>query len=183
MARSGWEIVVADSMQVYRRLDIGTAKPPPEVMERLPHHLVGVLEPQQQYTVGDFVRWCERLIPEIRRRRGIPVIAGGCAFYLRTFVCGLPAAPRSDPSLRAQLTRWAEEAGPAALHEELKRVDPPSAARIHPNDRQRVVRALEIWRIGGRPLSSYAQEAGGAGERALLLIGLNRPRPELYLQM
>ncbi len=167
-------------MQVYRGMDIGTAKPDAAVRARLPHHLLDVAEPSRQFSAGEFVRLADGLVGDITARGRLPVISGGTAFYLRCFLYGLPETPRGDAGLRVALKRELEERGAAALHEELRRSDPFSAARIPPRDTYRVLRALEVARSAGQPLSSIpVPDQARPGFRALL-IGLNRERDELY---
>jgi tRNA dimethylallyltransferase len=179
------EVVSADSMQVYRGMDIGTAKPSPQERLQLPHHLIDIRNPDEQFTAGDFVRLAREAIDDIIRRGSIPIVAGGTGFYLKNLVLGLPEAPPSDPAIREALKAELQEKGPAALMEELARFDPVSAEKIHLNDEYRLLRALEVQRLCGRPLSSFSVSgAGGAinGESKydFRVIGLFSPREELY---
>jgi len=180
------EIVSADSMQVYRGMDIGTAKPSPEERLRLPHHLIDIRNPDEQFTAGDFVRLAREAIDDIARRGKIPIIAGGTGFYLKNLVLGLPEAPPSDPEIRETLKTDLREKGAAALMEELARFDPVSAGKIHLNDEYRLLRALEVLRLCGRPLSSFNMSGGAAAPADcksvydFRVIGLYRPREELY---
>jgi tRNA dimethylallyltransferase len=161
------ELVSADSMQVYRGMDIGTAKPSPELRLRLPHHLIDIRNPDEQFNAGEFVRLADAACRDIFSRGKLPVLSGGTGFYLKNFVLGLPGAPPSDPAVRRRLKEELQEAGPAALREELARFDRVSAARIHENDHYRLLRALEVYRISGRPLSSYSSLSGPRGSIAL----------------
>lgn len=174
------EVVSADSMQVYRGMDIGTAKPGADVAAQLPHHLIDIREPDQGYSVGEFVRDADRLIPEIAARRRLPVVSGGSAFYLRNFIYGLPAAPRSDRSIKRDLERECERLGLAVLREELERVDPITASRLPAADHYRVIRALEVYRSTGVPLSSFLVPHRPRSGYRFLVIGLERERSELY---
>ena len=167
-------------MQVYRYMDIGTAKPDEAQRARLPHHLIDVTEPSRQFSAGEFVRRADGLIGEITARGRVPVISGGTAFYLRCFLYGLPDTPRGDPGLRAALKRELEERGAGALHRQLQEADPESAARIPERDTYRVLRALEVARSAGRPLSSIVVPAGQRSGFRSLCLGLNRERQELY---
>jgi tRNA dimethylallyltransferase len=182
----GAEIISADSMQVYRGMDIGTAKPSIEERERLPHHLIDILDPNEQFSVGDFVRLAGEAIADIARRGKLPVVSGGTGFYLKNLIQGLPEAPPSDAQIRATLKLELREKGATALISELARFDPVSAQKIHCNDEYRLLRALEVLRLTGRPLSSYASLGAAGGEdrggfqRRFLVIGLSRPREELY---
>jgi tRNA dimethylallyltransferase len=179
------EVVSADSMQVYRGMDIGTAKPPPELLAALPHHLIDIRDPAEQFNAGEFVRLADEAVRDITRRGKFPVVSGGAGFYLTNFALGLPPAPPSDAGVRLVLKTELWEKGVAPLRAELVAHDPLSAARIHENDEYRLLRALEVWRLSGRPLSSFPRSSpcGGAAfrrEYRFLLIGLRRPREELY---
>ena len=178
------EIVSADSMQVYRGMDIGTAKPGREERERLPHHLIDIRNPDEQFNAGDFVRLASEACAGIHRRGKLPVVSGGTGFYLKNFIQGLPEAPPSVPGLRQTLRGEMRERGAAALRGELEKADPVSAGRIHPNDHYRLIRALEVYRLTGCPLSSFAPPgaAGGATRSPFrfLLIALERDREDLY---
>jgi tRNA dimethylallyltransferase len=177
------EIVSADSMQVYRGMDIGTAKPSPEEQERLPHHLINIRNPDEQFNTGDFVRLAREAITGIARRGALPVVAGGTGFYLKNLVMGLPEAPPSDGAIRSELKRELHEKGAAALMGELARFDPASAGKIHQNDEYRLLRALEVLRVSGRPLSSFQTSGavqGGDSQFDFRIAGLFRPREELY---
>jgi tRNA dimethylallyltransferase len=179
------EVVSADSMQVYRGMDIGTAKPSQELRAALPHHLIDIRDPAEQFNVGEFVRLADEAVRDIAGRGRFPVVSGGTGFYLAGFVLGLPPAPQSDAAIRLALKAELRERGAAALRAELAACDPVSAARIHENDEYRLLRALEVWRLSGRPLSSFPRPSPDAGaafrrEYHFLLIGLTRPREELY---
>jgi len=175
------EIVSADSMQVYRGMDIGTAKPSARERERLPHHLIDILSPAQQFNAGDFVRLAVETCGEIAGRGKLPVVSGGTGFYLKNFIMGLSEAPPSNAEIRAALRKELQEKGASVLMEELAAADPVSAGRIHINDEYRLLRALEVWRSCGKPLSSF--ETNAVKERSdfrFIIIGLSRPREELY---
>jgi len=175
------EVVSADSMQVYRGMDIGTAKPSPEERLHLPHHLIDIRNPDEQFTAGDFVRLAREAIDDISGRGCIPVVAGGTGFYLKNLVLGLPEAPPSDQAIRDALKHELQEKGAAALMEELTRFDPVSAGKIHLNDEYRLLRALEVQRLCKKPLSSFNVSTGdGASGYDFRIIGLYRPREELY---
>ncbi|MDR3193566.1 MAG: tRNA (adenosine(37)-N6)-dimethylallyltransferase MiaA, partial [Treponema sp.] len=191
------EVVSADSMQVYRGMDIGTAKPSPEERARIPHHLIDIRDPDERFNAGDFVHLADRCCVQIAARGALPVVSGGTGFYLKNFILGLPEAPPSDPGIRAALKEELRFRGAAALMEELVRTDPESAGRIHVNDTYRLLRALEVFRLTGRPLSSYTapglgsakgesgrDEAPGRGGRyRFLVIGLEWNRTELYRRL
>ena len=147
------EIVSVDSALVYRGLDIGSAKPPRALRERIPHHLIDICEPAASYSAGQFVTDAIARIAQIHARRRVPLLVGGTMLYLRALMHGLAPLPQASPELRAQLDERAAREGWPALHAELLRVDPLAAARIAPNDSQRIQRALEVYYTTGRPIS------------------------------
>jgi tRNA dimethylallyltransferase len=161
---AGAEILSMDSMLVYRGMDVGTAKPTLAERALVPHHLLDLVEPEQGFSVTDWLASAEESLADVRARGRRALFVGGTAFYLKALVAGLFRGPRVDAALRAELERRFEREGAAALHAELARADPPSAARLHPNDRKRVVRALEVWHQTGRPLSAWQREWGFGGE-------------------
>jgi tRNA dimethylallyltransferase len=174
------EIVNADSLQVYRHFDIGTAKPTPAERAEVPHHLVDVADPGEPYDAGRYVREAERAIGEIRARGKVPLLVGGTGMYIRALLRGLDPLP-SDPRVREALSRrWEAEGGPA-LHAELGRIDPETSAKVHPSDRIRVLRALEIAAVAGIPPSRAraSWSAAGAG-RGCLFLALWPDRETLY---
>jgi tRNA dimethylallyltransferase len=174
------EVINADSMQVYRGLDVGTAKPSREVLDRIPHHLIDVVDPNTQFSAGEFVRRAELLYGELRSRGALPLLCGGSAYYLRSFICGLPEAPASDSEVRRELKRQLRGGGLAGLLAELARVDPATRSAVAEGDRHRVLRALEVYRSTGRPLSSFDNPSRPRPGYRFLLIGLHRERRELY---
>jgi len=175
-----FEIVNADSMQVYRYLDIGTAKPSPEFRRRIPHHLIDIRNPDEQYDVGEFVKDADATVRKIYSRGKMPLITGGTAFYFYHFLYGLPPAPPSDPEIRDSLFRKLREDGRKKLYSELEKHDPVSAAKLHPHDTQRILRALEVLYGSGKPLSSYSHTPVLRRGYEYLIIGLYRDRNELY---
>jgi tRNA dimethylallyltransferase len=143
--------------------------------------LIDIRNPDEQFNAGDFVRLADEACADIARRGKLPVVSGGTGFYLKNFIQGLPAAPPADPAVRAGLKRELNEQGAAALMARLARGDPESAGKIHLNDEYRLLRALEVLRLSGRPLSSFqAPSSGGRPDYRFLIIGLSRPREELY---
>jgi tRNA dimethylallyltransferase len=154
-AGGGLEILSADSRQVYRRLDAGTAKPLPDERRAVPHHLVDIAEPSEVYTAARFGREARTAAVEIRARGKIPFLVGGSGLYLRAAEEGLFAGPEANGELRQELAAEAEAHGDAALHARLAAVDPQAAARLHPADRVRVIRALEVHAATGIPLSEH----------------------------
>ena len=158
------EIVNADSLQVYRHFDIGTAKPTAAERGEVPHHLIDVADPDEPYDAGRYVRDAERAIGEIRARGKVPMLVGGTGMYIRALLRGLDPLP-SDPRVREELSRRWEAEGGAALHAELARIDPETSAKVHPSDRLRVLRALEIAAVAGIPPSrARASWSSGGGE-------------------
>ena len=175
----GCEVVSADSLQVYRGLDIGTAKPSPYQQSLLPHHCIDIREPYEQFTVGDFVRLADRLCNEITSRGNIPLISGGTAYYLKHFLYGLPGAPPGDAEVRSRLQEELRLNGLASLYRELELLDPESASRIAPADAYRITRALEVCRCSGRPLSSFRVPECVRDRLDPVVIGLTREPKEL----
>jgi tRNA dimethylallyltransferase len=147
------ELVSVDSAQVYRGLDIGSAKPDAATRAAVPHHLVDVVDPSASYSAGQFVRDAARVIDEIESRGRIPLLVGGTMLYLRALIGGIAELPEASDELRASLDADATRLGWPAMHARLAAVDPAAAARIHPNDAQRIQRALEVHALGGRPIS------------------------------
>ena len=174
------EIVNADSLQVYRRFDIGTAKPTVAERVEVPHHLIDVADPDEPYDAGRYVREAERAIGEIRARGQVPMIVGGTGMYIRALLRGLDPIP-SDPRVREELSRRWDAEGGAALHTELARVDPETSAKVHPSDRYRVLRALEIAAVAGIPPSRARAAWSSAGPRhECLFLALWPEREALY---
>lgn len=173
-------VVSADSVQVYRGLDVGSAKPSPELLAELPHELIDLRDPDEAFSVGDFVRLADEACERALARGALPVISGGTAFYVKAFIVGLPNAPEAEPGLRAAVQAELAERGAAAMHAELALVDPASAARIAVGDAYRISRALEVYRSSGRPLSSYPPPSAPRGRWEVLAYAVDRPRAELY---
>ena len=154
----GAEIISMDSALVYRGMDIGTAKPSREELALVPHYLIDIIDPLQSYSAADFARDATQLISDIRARGKTPLIVGGTMLYLKALLEGLNDMPATDPQVRADIQQRAAELGWSALHAELQAVDPATAARLAPNDGQRIGRALEVWHITGQPLSAFHQQ-------------------------
>ena len=153
------EIISVDSALVYRHMDIGTAKPTPEEMAIAPHWLFDIIEPHEAYSVAEFVKDATRLIGEIHSRGKLPILAGGTIMYFNALINGISPLPKSDTKIRDDIAREAEEKGWQVLHDELAVIDPVAAARIHPNDPQRLTRALEVYRSSGQTLTHWQQQA------------------------
>ena len=176
---SGYEIINADSVQVYRYLDIASAKPEKELMELIPHHLVDIRFPWEQYTSGDFCNDAEALISEINERGRIPLITGGTAYYFRQLLYGPSTTPPSNPETREKISALIDEIGIREAYGILKDKDPEAAAKISENDRYRISRALEVIKDTGRPLSSFAVSDEIRNDIDFIPIGLERPKEEL----
>ena len=149
------EIISVDSALVYRDMDIGTAKPTPAELAQVPHHLVNIRDPLQAYSAAEFVRDAEHLLHAIHARGRLPLLVGGTMLYLKALFDGIDPMPGADPALRAAIEAEASALGWPAMHAQLARVDPVTAARLQPMDTQRIQRALEVWRASGQPLSSF----------------------------
>jgi tRNA dimethylallyltransferase len=171
-ARFPLEIVSVDSGQVYRGMDIGTAKPTPEERARVPHHLVDVVDPTESYSAGRFRADAIAAVQGILARGRIALLVGGTMLYYRALAQGIDTLPAAEPGLRAQIDARAARHGWPALHADLARVDPATAARLAPNDAQRIQRALEVWELTGRPLSELQTGARKAPPFALHAFAL-----------
>lgn len=174
------EIVSCDSTAVYRGIDIGTDKPTLEERRGIPHHLIDVVDARETYSAARFAQDAAAAVRDIRARGRVPILVGGTGFYYRALVRGLFPGPARDDATRARLERVAHRRGVESLHRWLERVDPASAVRIQPRDLKRLVRALEVYLLTGRPLTAHFEETVSplAGWRVLTL-GLIDPRPDL----
>ncbi len=157
------EIISMDSALVYRGLDIGTAKPGAAERAAVPHHLLDIRDPAEPYSAAQFAADARSAIAAIRARGALPLLVGGTMLYFKALSEGLSELPEADAAIRAELDREAARLGWPALHAQLAAVDPVTAARLAPNDAQRIQRALEVWRISGQPLSAHYAEQGGVG--------------------
>ena len=175
------EIISSDSMQIYRGMDIGTAKPSREEMEMILHHMISIIEPDTKFSVGEYVTRARPIIDSLHDRGRIPVVAGGTGLYVRALVDGLCDAPRADWILRDRLLSAEEAFGKGYLYRRLSEVDPVAATRIEPNDTVRITRALEVYESGGVPISEI-QKTHGFKERQYnaVMIGLTMDRKSLY---
>ena len=177
--RIGGQIVSVDSMKIYRRMDIGTAKPSRADRELLPHHGLDLVEPSESFSVAQFVVEADRAIERIAAGGGVPVAAGGTSLYIKALTEGLFEGPSADAIVRAALTERARQGGLAALHAELAAVDPAAAERIHPNDERRIVRALEVYQATGTPISQLQRQwDAGARRYECVMIGLRRDKAD-----
>jgi len=178
--RFGGEIVGADSVQIYRRFDLGSGKPTAEEQRRAPHHLVDVADPGEPFDAQRFTALADRAIAAIRARGRVPIVCGGTYLWVRALVHGLAPAPPADAEVRARHAAIAATEGRAALHARLQAVDPSSAARLAPNDLVRVSRSLEVWELSGKPQSAWFAEHGFRTSRhPARLLGALRERDEL----
>ena len=163
------EIISVDSALVYQGMDIGTAKPTLAERQAVVHHLIDIRDPAQSYSAADFARDATALIADMRGRGKLPLLVGGTMLYIKALIEGLDDLPLADPAVRADIEEEAHDRGWPALHAELALVDPPTAQRLPPHDAQRIARALEVWRITGKPLSSFIGTTRVAGPRVALL--------------
>ena len=179
----GGEVVNADSMQIYRGLDIGTAKPTAEERQGIPHHLMDFLPPEAPYSVADFTAAAAPLIEQLNSAGKLPIVTGGTGLYITSLMKGTAFAPeKTDPAIRARLQTEADEQGSAALYARLQQIDPAYAEKLHPNNLPRVIRALELFEATGRRMSEQ-QRAALAAEppyRSLFICLTCRDRAELY---
>ena len=175
------EIVSLDSRQIYRGMDIGTAKPTPEQQRAVPHHLIDCVDVDQTFSVAEYQRLADTAIAEIRGREKRAMAVGGAGLYFRGIIDGLFDGPGADAEIRAKLQREVDEHGNVALHERLRRCDPETANRVHPNNLVRVIRALEIYELTGKPISALQQQWKMNEPRyPFRAFGLNMPRETLY---
>lgn len=174
------EVVSADSMQVYKGMDIGTAKADSAFTAKLPHHLLDICTPDVQFNVADFVEKADAACEDIFNRGKLPVVLGGSSFYIKSFVYGLPVTPESNPDVRLRLQKELKACGAAYMHKKLSEVDPERAAFVHENDEYRILRALEIFESTGFPLSHFASSSTPRSKYCFCIIGLNRSRDILY---
>lgn len=177
------EVVAMDSMTLYRGMDIGTAKPTRADRDAVPHHLIDVLDPWQSGSVAWWLGEAKRVVAEIEERGKTVLFVGGTPLYLKALLAGLFDGPPADAAIRDRLTREVESTGSDSLHRRLTEVDPISAARLHPNDVRRVIRALEVFELTGRPISAWQTQWASVAPRtddSPTVICLDRPRAELY---
>ena len=173
------EILSVDSMKVYREMDIGTAKPNREIRERIPHHMIDVVDPSEAFSVGRFVELAQTAIADIHRRGKIVLAVGGTALYLKGLTEGLFEGPAANTEIREQLIRQAEQSGSEYLYNQLYQVDRETAQRLHRNDLKRIVRALEVYQITGKPISEHQSQFGTLrNDYHMLFIGLRHSREQ-----
>lgn len=180
--RIGAEIVSCDSMQVYKGMDIGTSKPPAELMAEVPHHMIDIIEPgDDSFSVAKFREMSLNLIKDIHQRGRIPLFVGGSGLYMNVLVDGLFPSPKANRNLRTRLKEEARLYGSKWLYDRLERIDPRTAAIIHPNDLRRIIRALELYQLTGLPMSRLKEFTRGiTSEYEVRIFGLNTERRRLY---
>ena len=171
----GGEVISADSMQVYKGLDVGTDKVSKEVREEIPHYLIDEVEPTEKFSVADFVERADRAIEEIWKRGKYPIVVGGTGFYIKALLFGLPQTPPSDERIREELKKLSDQ----ELYAEVLKVSPDYAEKVGPKDRKRLIRALEVYRLTGKPITAFEQW-GSRPRYPFLGYFLYRNRPELY---
>lgn len=178
--RVGGQIISVDSMKIYRRMDIGTGKPSVEERREIPHHCIDIAEPSESFSVAQFVRHADEAVELAAKAGSASLAVGGTSLYIKALSEGLFAGPSVDPAVRASLKLLAQAGGLQELHAELERVDPEAARRIHRNDMRRIIRAIEVFRTTGRPISEL-QKQWDSGERRYdcIFIGLRRGKQDL----
>lgn len=174
------EIISADSRQIYRYMDIGTAKPTPEEYTAVPHHFIDIKNPDEDYNAGVFGREARDRVQQLFEAGKTPLVAGGAGFYIRALVDGLQSPPAGDPKIKTRLKARVLAEGLPVLRSELEQVDPVAAERIHPNDQQRTLRALEFFELTGKPFSSFQKKAPEPANFQPCFVGLTRERQQLY---
>ena len=179
------EVVSADSMQLYRGMAIGTAQPTPEEMGGIPHHMLAVADPREPYSVGRYVEEAGRCLEDILRRGKQPILVGGTGLYIDSLLSGRDFSPKPPGNSRARLQARAAQEGLQALWTELQGIDPAAAARVHPNDEKRILRALEVWYDSGETISQHNQRTQAVPPRyqAVTLILNYRERQDLYARI
>ncbi len=179
--RVGGQIVSVDSMKIYKRMDIGTAKPPPEVRAEIPHHCVDIVEPSESFSVAQYVAAADEAVAAAAAAGAAPLAVGGTSLYIKALSEGLFEAPPADQAVRDQLKQRARDEGLAKLHAELTAVDRAAADRIHPNDERRIIRALEVYRTTGAPISQLQQQWDQGSRRYdCVFVGLRRDSDDLH---
>lgn len=174
------DILSSDSRQVYKYLDIGTAKPTPDELERVPHHFINIRTPDQYYSAGEYGREARDCIKKLLQAGKTPIVVGGSGFYIQALVDGLFAPKISDPEVKEKWRQRIRTKGADVIFQHLQKVDPATAERLHPNDEQRIVRALEVWELSGKPISDFRSGEEQPGDFEPIFVGLERDREKLY---
>jgi len=179
--RLGGEIISCDSMQIYRDMDVITQVPDRKILSEIPHHLIKVIRPEEEFSVAKYVKEATGIIDFIISKKKVPVIAGGTGLYYKSLIDGIILSPPKDEELRKSLNEIAGEKGNEYLYRELKKCDPRTAARLHPNDRRRIIRALEVYRLTGHTIHEKKLQSKGLSKKyACKVFGLRLPREILY---
>jgi tRNA dimethylallyltransferase len=182
--RFNGEIIGADSMQIYRWMDIGTAKPTPAEQACVTHHMVDIVDPDTSYDAARYAQDAGNVIRELQDRGAVPIVAGGTGLYIKALIYGLFDSRPPDPDIRRELEHLADTHGPSYLHTQLTACDPQAAAGIHVNDRFRIIRALETYQATGRPISDHQRQHRFAQPRfATFKVGLTLPREDIYARI
>ncbi|MGD0785923.1 MAG: tRNA (adenosine(37)-N6)-dimethylallyltransferase MiaA [Sedimentisphaerales bacterium] len=172
------EIISIDSMKVYRRMDIGTAKPSKDAQSQIKHHLIDVVEPSESFSVDTFLSLTAQAVKDIEAK-GKPVVAvGGTAMYIKALLYGIFEGPSTDENIRNQLKEQISQVGLAQLHKNLTQIDPAAAERIHPNDEKRIIRALEVYELTGKPISEFQQQFTSEPKNDWLVLGVQRDKTD-----
>lgn len=173
------EIISADSRQIYKEMDIGTAKPSSAVRQKVPHHLIDLVFPDEIFDVAGFKARAEAIIKELQKKDKLPILVGGSGLYIKAVMDGLFIGPGADWKLREKLKKKEEKEGTGTLYQELERVDPITASRLHPHDQRRIIRALEVYHLSGKPISFYQTQFSSTLVNTVM-IGLERERESLF---
>ncbi|MFQ6066341.1 MAG: tRNA (adenosine(37)-N6)-dimethylallyltransferase MiaA [bacterium] len=173
------EIISADSRQVYKNMDIGTAKPSAELLIGAPHHLIDIVFPDEIFNVAEFKSRAEAIIERLQAQNKLPILVGGSGLYIRAVIDGLFVGPGTDWALRRRLKEKEKTEGEGTLYRELEKIDPLTASRLHPHDQRRIIRALEVYYLSGRAISSHQSQSPGPLARTVI-IGLKKEKERLY---
>ncbi len=179
--RLSGEVVSCDSMQIYKGMDIGTAKPDAAEMQQIPHHMIDIKEPDERFSVAEFVKCARACIEDILSRGKVPILAGGTGLYMDSVLFNIEFADFEEvPDFNQEMEKLLREQGPKALHEELRKRDPEAAEKIHPNNTRRIIRALEVCEATGKPFTLVSNEAKRSPEYEALVLCIDTPREVLY---
>jgi tRNA dimethylallyltransferase len=170
------DIISIDSMKVYRRMDIGTAKPSAERRKQVKYHLIDIVEPSETFSVDKFLELTDQTIQNLQSENKQVIAAGGTSMYIKTMLYGMFEGPSSDETIRQELKQQAQATSLAHLHKELAQIDPQAADRIHPNDEKRIIRALEVYKITGKPISYFQTQFAQPAKSDWLVIGIRREK-------
>jgi len=174
------EIITADSMQIYCGMDIGTAKPSREQRKMVRHHMIDIVKPTEDFSVGEYLKMAKGIIEYFLKYDKVPLIVGGTGLYIKSLTRGIFEGPRRDSEFRQMMEKEEEIHGKGYLHKKLRKVDPEAASRVHPSDLRRVIRALEVYQSGKRPITDFQEKSTAGYLSGSIKIGLTRNRKELY---